>query len=73
MSDEWLDFGWSDPFRRDDGQIVVKQGESGGWLVVPTDGRPVISQCPCCDKQLPHAKAARLVADYAYPQGGNKK
>jgi hypothetical protein len=67
MTDDPFDlFDWPDPTMRRDG-LTVTQGESGGWHILPRDARPVISQCPCCDKPLPTARAARLVADHVYP------
>lgn len=57
---------WHDN-RREDGLTVVEGIE--GWMIMPTEGGPTMTVCPCCDKAFQNARAARLVADLVYPIG----
>jgi hypothetical protein len=55
---------WTDNNRNDG--LTVRQGESGGWLIIPGKGGLPILHCPCCDLPFNTAKAARFAADLIY-------
>lgn len=68
MSDQppWKDLSaWGDEARRDG--MTIEQVEDGTWVVWPGHKRPKLVVCPCCEKAIPTALAAKYIANAVYP------
>jgi hypothetical protein len=51
--------------RRIDGALVVVTQEAN-WIVL-VEGKPALTQCPCCSRLMHSASAAKRVCDAVYP------
>lgn len=58
--------GWTGTIRTADG-MRVRKGLGGNWMVLPSDGRPILSFCPTCGTQFSDAEHAKISADGVYP------
>jgi hypothetical protein len=65
MSDHMSE-GWDGETRIADGTRVYRM-ISGDWAIVTSEETNVIVECPCCNRSLKSAHAARMVADTFLP------
>lgn len=60
--------------KRRDGSVFLRAEPDGTLTIVPSDGRPSIRRCPCCERIFFSPRAASLAADAIYPPApGNQR
>lgn len=59
---------WTDTRRRDG--VSVRATRDGRWIVQHPH-HPPLAECPCCGKDLPSERTAKLLAEAVYPLAGN--
>lgn len=53
--------------RREDGLMVMVRPDGEGWIILPRDDSPAVTECPCCGTRLLSRSHARLAADARFP------